>query len=1817
MEKKEKSWFWRLIVSWRERRLRGKKGGLRVSQEYNSQSSLSGDSDSLVGAAVRRRENRKENFNKRHTVVGVENAEDLENLALLQQNRSPPKVKESPIIMEYFKRKYPEHSDRIQGRASEEPITNGIFCETDLDNIDNMDTMSEINTEATGFSRGGRLRSSMPVIRPTVNMTKERPLGLVYLQYKNETKRGLMPNEVTGIDTVRALYVRAFPKQLTMEMLEQPVRKIYIRDPTTEIFYELEDAHEIHDRSVLKIYEPGFVEDPNAPGPSSPRSTTSTPVELDYYSEPEVDHQKRDVRKNRYNTMTLPRNMHFTQMESEGAKPSQGTGNLNPSPEKKHQSQSLENFRRGAPERASASLQRPAAHNQAFQRMTPERATLSGPVTRGPGGPGGPHPQQSPYGRRGQPHPNQPQQHGSATLPRRMPPPSQHEGGGGPGMGPRPQGGSATMPRQHPRGSQAVVDGGSRPGSRPSSGDMVSRSQNSTPVTKVMQNQVMSAPMPNGHPRQRGPPPQHHQTPPGRPQGGTLPRNGAPGMRHPIPNGMGPQHRGQPPLRRHGSHDGTFSHGRPQSAPMGDGAAGHRPGAHPGAQRPFSQPAPRTGPHRPLPGEEGTSERITAMEQQIANLAGMVRSVIGTHNGPPPRQGHPPQDAVQRPPGERPAPPMRTDSAPVQARTPTPQQQPPPPAPQQSRTITPQQHQPPPQQSRPLGPQSPRPSSHPGTGVAGRPGMPHPGGVNIQRSAMVLKHRTTDLRMQLKQVRKMHLNMVQQMNNNFRSTSHKIRLALEGAPGSDIHPIRNHRARVHQDYIKYMQTQEAIERDLRLLDDNVDKLREKTINNRGSVDMVSLEQQAQLLGNCSRGIAEQKVNFPVLSENLKTVQEGEMEIVVREENWMKHEPQRLDDHFKRCKKITSTLYTLKRMAATNEEPYIISPSSPTNAPNFTPTVTPTITPTVTTSRQVIRVESAPLPRSLEAKRETVESDQDEVVHHDLPHRFRSPQEQDQFESTLSGKREVLRKTNNVEANQTRQRRFLREIFDQENHDSMTPIITPEKAAKREAQKEAAGGQKKGPPPPPPPRKHFPASPASPEQANKKISWSSTTTTSQPKVPYKEVVVEKKVESESEAVVESMPESESRAVGDRVGDQKEGGTEEQKPLSNTSSTSADCLINAVTAAVDPPPITSTVKAQETSKSTPSLGATEFTTPKEINGSFHSQTLVTVGNGGVAHSNGKVGKDKSQTKRSFLSRSPSKSGQQGSSSNSSGKSKSKKMGGALARLLRRDHEKGDSSQKANSPCSGEVGPPPKPPRGCMDSPTQRAKKLLVTATSENNINNNAKQITIPERPGHRSSQVTNQGRMAKSAENICLSSSPDNDMYPPEGIYSVQQQQIIQDPDSAHSSPVRKPVVVSVSGPRRTNSDSSGQLPRVSPASAEIKRRETDPVVRPKKLQPSTSAWNEDSLRTLQLKAQYAKLRQMQVQNIQKDKNVSQAPDDRPTNGPSPQPAVAAVPKQTNLENHPTAATEKPADLTHPGSSPQKKEVKSPPPVAAKPSSRKSIKTTTTTVTTQSYQLADVNQALDDLESLMAKATDTNDMDDANVVQESTPSSPNGTIQKPVHAHIRLPQSPSRSFATKPKPLSPKGEAAKVGGGKSSAFKPIKKASSPATNGGVASLSISLSHPPKASPLPKKAAANINSSQESSKPQNEKAVTIVVTGTEADIKQTTINDAKSGESDVSRKDAGEKDKHPKTDINNSSPPTAINVESSTNPNVTNGGADVDEPKSEDEKDGKANLTDVQNEKDILKSQEKDDAKKPDYVPEIKTTFVNGIIEETFIN
>ena len=62
----------------------------------------------------------------------------------------------------------------------------------------------------------------------------------------------------------------------------------------------------------------------------------------------------------------------------------------------------------------------------------------------------------------------------------------------------------------------------------------------------------------------------------------------------------------------------------------------------------------------------------------------------------------------------------------------------------------------------------------------------------------------------------------------------------------------------------------------------------------------------------SKTVAELKMRFPNLQQNLRNILSSEMERVCREETFLKEEPDRLEVALRRCKKLTGTLVTLKR-----------------------------------------------------------------------------------------------------------------------------------------------------------------------------------------------------------------------------------------------------------------------------------------------------------------------------------------------------------------------------------------------------------------------------------------------------------------------------------------------------------------------------------------------------------------------------------------------------------------------------------------------------------------------------------------------------------------------------------------------------------------------------------------------------------------------------------------------------------------------------------------------------------------------------------------
>ncbi|XP_026147625.1 sickle tail protein homolog isoform X5 [Mastacembelus armatus] len=197
---------------------------------------------------------------RRHTLGGARSSQEI----LAMQPSDMDKKREA--FLEHLKQKYPHHASAIMGhqeRLREQSRSpkhsprsqHSVSDQADhlsLASQESLDAMSEAESP-TAFTRGSRVRASLPVVRST-NQTKDRSLGVLYLQYGDETKQIRMPNEITSIDTIRALFVGAFPQQLTMKMLESPSVAVYVKDDMRNMYYELADVRNITDHSCLKVY---------------------------------------------------------------------------------------------------------------------------------------------------------------------------------------------------------------------------------------------------------------------------------------------------------------------------------------------------------------------------------------------------------------------------------------------------------------------------------------------------------------------------------------------------------------------------------------------------------------------------------------------------------------------------------------------------------------------------------------------------------------------------------------------------------------------------------------------------------------------------------------------------------------------------------------------------------------------------------------------------------------------------------------------------------------------------------------------------------------------------------------------------------------------------------------------------------------------------------------------------------------------------------------------------------------------------------------------------------------------------------------------------------------------------------------------------------------------------------------------------------------------------------------------------------------------------------------------------------------------------
>ncbi|KAL4222674.1 Actin interacting protein 3 [Mactra antiquata] len=702
-------------------------------------------------------------------------------------------------------------------------------------------TMSDI--DGPTFHRGGFIRSSLPATRSPPSVDK--PPGLVFLIFRDETKKALLPNEITHLDTVRAMFVRSFPGKLTMSYLESPKRKIYILEPRTNIYYQLEDLRDIKDRTVLRVHECDSME-------------------------PQRVHEKPEVRGR---TIHLP----LGSQGIYGALPSSAITS------QVHKAQTLPSHMHHPVYMSHDDITQSPART-AYERS---RSLTPDPIRSAS------YAQNPIYGRMG-------------ISPERPPPPQDRAGP------PDRMQSLRTIPENN-----FMLNGLRNGGDY--YGDYADAYQRSSgmPSPRLVHRQTyprqaMSPPavpsVPRVEPGRRAfsPPPNlqnydyiqvvpssqatHSQgtfvvkgarastvVTPQRATGAPPPSSGTTPS-HPTSTGVqsqGPQHswRERSPVGRHSMpltavpYSGTgTTHQRSQSYRV------------PATSDRELVPRPRSMTPSSLDANGNkTRDRIDKMEHQLAHLAHWVQTAVIQSSS-----------STGAPSSVKSTSSTTSDTSPLLDSS--------------SKLETEKlEHT---ELLQGLVEVSPD----------GAPRLSQDMKMNI----LSIKQQADSLRNDLRSLRRLQQINKESILETVDDAWKKIRDALSTVPGAEHLIIRQQRNEVDVMYKIYLEDKAQADKELGDLEHAVEELRSDVLSRQCRVQMSDVEGMALVLSHVTKQLGDLKVRFPKIQERLKHVMAAEMEVIVREEKFLKEEPERLDNSLKKCKKLTGTLFTLKRLASVQE-----------------------------------------------------------------------------------------------------------------------------------------------------------------------------------------------------------------------------------------------------------------------------------------------------------------------------------------------------------------------------------------------------------------------------------------------------------------------------------------------------------------------------------------------------------------------------------------------------------------------------------------------------------------------------------------------------------------------------------------------------------------------------------------------------------------------------------------------------------------------------------------------------------------------------------
>ncbi|XP_077952038.1 sickle tail protein homolog isoform X7 [Gasterosteus aculeatus] len=848
---------------------------------------------------------------RRHTLGGARGAREI--LAM----QPPDMDKKREAFLEHLKQKYPHHASAIMGHQerlreqSVQGMLSSLRSELDIQrylmkiqlphrsrspkhgphssigdqvdhlslaSLDSLDAMSEADSP-TAFTRGSRIRASLPVVRST-NQTKDRSLGVLYLLYGDETKQIRMPNEITSMDTIRALFVSAFPQQLTMKMLESPSVAVYVKDDMRNIYYELADVRNIADHSCLKVYH----KDPAQAFSHGPR-----PANGDARMHSETMHAVRDGPPPLRQPHVGPPSHHPMQ----GAVP--------PSPHSMPPSPSRIPFgpRQGSipgngtiPRDRLSSANAPARSSSPCPSAILERRDVKPDEDRGGKSQSLPRGNESLYA---DPYLLQDGRMNMAAAHGPQPNPgidgTDHAMGGfhrasirstssyG-GPSPTDTMDHPSLYRQKSRNSQLPTLGSKTPPPSPHR------------MAEVRMIDIHGGP-PHGGPPYGGP--LHGMPPHGVPPHG-MPPHGVPP--HGMPPHGGPPH-GMPPhvLPPHGGPP----HGLPPHAAPPHGVPMERssPVRQSFRKEEVAGTKPRNNMGSPVvpdlqgpiavASEHQTRVRMKAMEQQIASLTGLVQHALLKE----PNTSGTKELLSERPP--------KTSSPAHSAHS---------------------------------------SGGSPVLAAKSSTAPPATGPVPLKVNLLQFRRNVSDLRVQLHQMRQQQVQNQEALRVQLKRAEQEISVKLIEAMRGLEDPVQRQRALVEEDRHKYLVLEERVLTQLGELEQYVGSLQKDLAATQRAVTLKDVEEGAVTLRKVGESLAGLKGEFPALQTKMRSVLRVEVEAV----KFLKEEPHKLDSMLKRVKSLTDTLNGLRRCAPEGPQKGPVDNSSPAAAEAPTPPARPSSSP---------------------------------------------------------------------------------------------------------------------------------------------------------------------------------------------------------------------------------------------------------------------------------------------------------------------------------------------------------------------------------------------------------------------------------------------------------------------------------------------------------------------------------------------------------------------------------------------------------------------------------------------------------------------------------------------------------------------------------------------------------------------------------------------------------------------------------------------------------------------------------------------------------